>query len=1218
MIIKTIRTALLIILIFYPDAGILNIATGNANPLPPPADRGRVSSEFRPGVQPGLFERMNLSTDHRTGSVYLDTRPVNGNLLLPFNQKVAVTFVFEGSDHKNVEFGWLNASEGPHGYRQIIYSTLNDDLPRNGVLDILERDQNQDGRISVRDNTAVLGPFPRGSELVFYLDTRPSGAETMPGGLFFTQNDWNETQSVCEPGIRKTLLFNQPARPGPAGCGTYETGCDRMADPNGWLEEVVLTRLKDAFGLTFGCQNPFQKGLPNIQCMDQPYRAHAAHTVIRPPQGGPFSLVLGFEDSRLDRKHPENDHDYNDFVFLVEHKNGGAIQLKPSHFLIPDTDLDHAFYTGAELVVHEYVRGCRARQKEDIRYFISADGGKNWIEIDSWDHEAMDARLETDGDLPVNDDVQYRAKTRRIDLTDMNMTGRRLTWKAELISPDGSCIPGISRVGLTGYYMTHGYLSRSSAVIKANLLYTAGCETPSRDWALQTGRGHLTAERVYNPMNPDQTAEADRKIWDAGEALDRIKPGDRNILIPEITVKKVKDALLCDLNGHPLLGDGRRTEFSGRLGNSRIMAGTLKIFDDRETFYQQGVNELRGDYTGYGRIDHYSGHWAVTFHKPPAMNVPLRAGYSHYRVSNDLMPFDSANVSSDMLGLTPNHNESNQYADDMNQDFKIDDQDVEWVVQWVRGYESPDKRIEKEWKLGSIVHSTPAVLTPPGVPSWYADAMVPAELKMSHGLFMENLKDRATVVFVGSKDGLLHALDGGRFRQGDNPATQSQAEKRGYFQWTKDGIPCSGPGPDCRPDYGTGTELWAFIPPNLLPGLKHQVAGRADQARLDASPVLADVHIHSTWKTILLMTQGNGGDFMFCLDVTDPAAPQLLWEFGSPDLLRTHSLPSVPAVGRTWDKRTGNEIWLAYVSSGDSNYDHAYPRIYLVDISTGALYDGVGLDAGVDLNGDGALDDKEKEYGRGSVPVSYPILVDSDLNGYIDRVYVATSKGVLYKINIPDHASMAGQGITHCVINEDFTDARHVEIPQDGRWQPIHAAPLVMVENHGSDPNKSNPVVKIFFGTGLIGPGDPVPHSGYFYSYLDMDSKGQCLSSHHVLEWYMELENGLGVLNPAFEAGGNIYIVASKTKNPHAFPPSDPDDPGESQVYVAQKNGELIHQDKTQAVVTGPVVEDEHLYLRTVEGVKSYGKGVYNNDIKRIGVPKIRILHVREITDQFE
>ncbi|MBF0231338.1 MAG: hypothetical protein HQK63_17385, partial [Desulfamplus sp.] len=189
--------------------------------------------------------------------------------------------------------------------------------------------------------------------------------------------------------------------------------------------------------------------------------------------------------------------------------------------------------------------------------------------------------------------------------------------------------------------------------------------------------------------------------------------------------------------------------------------------------------------------------------------------------------------------------------------------DGDRLVKWVRGY-NKDGSTKKEWLLGAIDHSIPALLTPPpSTPFWYFSDEVTEEEKALYDQFTEskNYKEgrtpvanaRPTVIFVGSRSGMLHAFDAGEFRWGDNPATPLPlVEHRGYFAGN---------------NYGTGKELWAFIPTNLMPRFKNNFLNDEDQAYMDASPAIADIYTGTAWKSVLLSAQGNGGDTIFCLDI---------------------------------------------------------------------------------------------------------------------------------------------------------------------------------------------------------------------------------------------------------------------------------------------------------------------------------------------------------------
>lgn len=117
----------------------------------------------------------------------------------------------------------------------------------------------------------------------------------------------------------------------------------------------------------------------------------------------------------------------------------------------------------------------------------------------------------------------------------------------------------------------------------------------------------------------------------------------------------------------------------------------------------------------------------------------------------------------------------------------------------------------------------------------------------------------------------------------------------------------------------------AFIPTNLLPRLKNNYLQGNDKAYVDASPALADVYVNNAWRTVLLAAEGNGGDTIFCLDVTDPTVPKFMWEFSDSDLFRSRSSPSVAQIGLILYQTTTK--WVAFFVSGKTFDDMLYPSL---------------------------------------------------------------------------------------------------------------------------------------------------------------------------------------------------------------------------------------------------------------------------------------------------
>jgi hypothetical protein len=134
--------------------------------------------------------------------------------------------------------------------------------------------------------------------------------------------------------------------------------------------------------------------------------------------------------------------------------------------------------------------------------------------------------------------------------------------------------------------------------------------------------------------------------------------------------------------------------------------------------------------------------------------------------------------------------------------------------------------------LGPFVGSTPAFMDPPSIDP-PPDSEYPG--------FIDDHKERRTLIWVGGNDGMMHAIDA-----------------------------------------RTGVEVWAFIPFNLLAKLKALPDGNAIGSPdffVDSSPKLADVRIGTAvasctppaatcWRTYLFFGEGPGGTFYQALDVT--------------------------------------------------------------------------------------------------------------------------------------------------------------------------------------------------------------------------------------------------------------------------------------------------------------------------------------------------------------
>lgn len=164
--------------------------------------------------------------------------------------------------------------------------------------------------------------------------------------------------------------------------------------------------------------------------------------------------------------------------------------------------------------------------------------------------------------------------------------------------------------------------------------------------------------------------------------------------------------------------------------------------------------------------------------------------------------------------------------------------------------------------IADVLHSTPVVVPPPSE----------AVRDETYDAFAANTS-RPTVVYTSTNDGFLHAF-------------------KASGVTTK-----------------TNNELWAFVPPAVLPYLAAQYPGSRMQL-LDGAPQVKDVVATdlqvtdalgrprfklsrdvataragrnglARWRTILVQGFGSTRAGYFALDVTDPTAPQFLWQLVS-------------------------------------------------------------------------------------------------------------------------------------------------------------------------------------------------------------------------------------------------------------------------------------------------------------------------------------------------
>ena len=191
-------------------------------------------------------------------------------------------------------------------------------------------------------------------------------------------------------------------------------------------------------------------------------------------------------------------------------------------------------------------------------------------------------------------------------------------------------------------------------------------------------------------------------------------------------------------------------------------------------------------------------------------------------------------------------------------------------------------------KLGDIVDSSPLYI---GAPS----ASNPTT---SYLTFANSYATRPPVVYVGSNDGMLHAFDA-----------------------------------------ATGNERFAYIPKGGYSNLIKLVSpyyNSVHQFYVNGSPQASDVQFADlSWHTLLVGVEGQGGNSVFGIDVTNPAAiisetalsNAVLWDVSDSDMGLGFSTPAIAPTAAGW---------MVFVGNG-YNSPNQKPVLYALNPQTGAI-----------------------------------------------------------------------------------------------------------------------------------------------------------------------------------------------------------------------------------------------------------------------------------------
>ncbi len=229
--------------------------------------------------------------------------------------------------------------------------------------------------------------------------------------------------------------------------------------------------------------------------------------------------------------------------------------------------------------------------------------------------------------------------------------------------------------------------------------------------------------------------------------------------------------------------------------------------------------------------------------------------------------------------------------------------------------------------------------------------------------------------------------------------------------------------------------------------------------------------------------------------------------------------------------------------------------------------------------------------GQGGTPSGQPAIVDTDGNGFVDRLNIGTDKGFVYKVNLPDNPTATGS-VTAC--GATFFNA----------GQPIYASPAVVVKSSVDGSGTLQLRTVVLFGTS-DSPWhvDSTAAAGTTYSFYaveDTDGKTSCSSGTEL--WSMALPPGHRVFASAFASANRVYFgtTTADTDDPCAPPvlTAGGGSPGLGNLYTLDlESGAVVdNQSGIGNFTSAPLVDDQHLFVKTSDGtLRHYGDNLFQN-----------------------
>lgn len=265
-------------------------------------------------------------------------------------------------------------------------------------------------------------------------------------------------------------------------------------------------------------------------------------------------------------------------------------------------------------------------------------------------------------------------------------------------------------------------------------------------------------------------------------------------------------------------------------------------------------------------------------------------------------------------------------------------------------------------KLGDIVSSAAVYVGPP-------NALYSGPNFAGYSSFISSNSTRTPTLYVGANDGMLHAFNAASGKE-------AFAYIPNYFL-TADPITTS-----------------ARVNSLTMPTYQHQFF-------VDATPMIGDIFVNGSWRTMLVGGYGAGGKGFYALDVTDPnnfstsmnaeshASSISMWEISDaddPDIGYTFNQPVTSSISdqalqyALVPKAGGGSQWAIVVGNGFGSAN-GKAVLFFLNPSDGSTLDKVIVESTLGDNG-----------------LATPFPASTAGNGVIDTVWAGDLKGNLWRV----------------------------------------------------------------------------------------------------------------------------------------------------------------------------------------------------------------------------